>query len=74
MQAVPDIEIEMLNGIGLGVFGAVGSGRTEADLAQGWQIRWQAAGAQAFPDGASQALLGSPPRPIIEPLQTAAAG
>jgi hypothetical protein len=74
VQSVPDFEIKMVNGIGLAAFGAAQLGEAEADLAQGRQVRRQAAGAQALPDGASQALLGGPPRPVIESLQTAAAG
>jgi hypothetical protein len=71
---MPDIGFEMVNGIGLAAFGAAQLREAEADLAQGRQVRRPAAGAQALPDGASQALLSGSPRPIIESLQTAAAG
>ena len=74
MQSMPDIGIEIINEIGLAVFCAVQLGEAEADLAQGLQVWWQAAGAQALPDGTGQALLGGPPRPVVESLQTAAAG
>ena len=49
-------------------------GEAETDLTEGRQVRRWASGAQALPEGASQALLGGPPRPVIESLQRAAAG
>ena len=66
--------IKLSTGSGWQFWAPADSGRVEPDLAQRWQIRWQAAGAQTFPDGARQSLLGGPARPIVESLQTAATG
>jgi hypothetical protein len=45
VQRVPDLGKWIVNGIGLDAFGAGRLGEAETDLAQGRQIRRQAAGA-----------------------------
>jgi len=47
---MPEGGNSIVNRIGLAVFGAVASSRTETDLAQERQIRRQPTGAQAFPN------------------------
>jgi hypothetical protein len=51
-----------------------GSAGDETDLAPGRQIRRQAPGAQALPEGLCQRQLGGSARPVIEPSQAAATG
>lgn len=55
---MPDIGIEIVNGIGLAAFGAAQLDEAEADLAQCRQVR-----RQALQDAASQALLDGITRP-----------
>ena len=64
----------MLTGSGWMLSAWLGSGRAKTDLAQGRQIRGQAAGAEALPEGARQALFGGSAGPIVESLEAAAAG
>lgn len=63
----------MVNGIGRTAFGAVGSGGTEAQLAQGRQIGREPGCPKPFPESAGRALLCGPAGPVTEPTQPALA-